>query len=51
VLKGLDASTTEPISRKVDDITTNIGKVSKSSAEINVAGEQGFSASNAAVVK
>ncbi len=51
VLKGLDASTTAPISRKVDDITTNIAKVSKSSADINVAGEQGFTASNATVVK
>lgn len=51
VLKGLDASTTAPLTRTVDDITTNIGKVSKSSAEINVAGEPGFSASNAAVVK
>lgn len=51
VLKGLDASTTAPITRTVDDITTNIAKVSKSSADINVAGEQGFTASNAAVVK
>jgi hypothetical protein len=51
VLKGVDASTTAPITRQVDDITTNIGKVSKSSADINVAGEAGFSASNAAVVK
>lgn len=50
-LKGIDASTTKPISRTVDDITTNIAKVSKSSPDINVAGEQGFSASNAAVVK
>jgi hypothetical protein len=51
VLKGLDASTTAPVTRTVDDITTNIAKVSKSSADINVAGEQGFSATNAAVVK
>ncbi|MEN9413662.1 MAG: hypothetical protein RLZZ342_749 [Candidatus Parcubacteria bacterium] len=51
LLKGIDASTTAPIIREVDDITTNIAKVSKSSADINVAGEQGFSASNAAVVK
>lgn len=51
LLKGLDASTTASVTRAVDDITTNIAKVSKSSADINVAGEQGFSASNAAVVK
>lgn len=51
LLKGIDASTTALILREVDNITTNISKVSKSSADINVAGEQGFSASNAAVVK
>lgn len=64
VLKGIDASTTKPISCKgskgsgsnvdvcaIEDITTNLAKVSKSSADISVSGEPGFSATNAAVVK
>jgi len=50
-LRGVDASTTEPISRTVDDLTTNIAKVSKSSPDIKIVGEPGFSASNATVVK
>jgi len=50
-LKGIDASTTAPITRTVEDITTNLAKVSKSSADISVSGEPGFSATNASVVK
>ena len=49
-LTGVDASTT-PISRVVDNLTTNLAKVSKSSADINVAGESGFSPASAMVVK
>lgn len=51
VLRGIDASTTEPIVRQVEDLTTNLAKVPRSSNDINIAGEQGFSPSNAAVVK
>jgi hypothetical protein len=50
VLKGTDQSGLE-LTRKVDDITTNLAKVSKSSPDIIVVGDAGFSASNANVVK
>jgi hypothetical protein len=51
VLQGTDASSSEPISRKVDDVTSNLSKVSVSSPDILTAGDQGFSAANASVVK
>lgn len=50
-LKGIDASSTQSITRSVDDITTNLSKVSKSSQNIDAAGDPGFSASNATVVR
>ncbi len=51
VLKGLDAASHEPLTRNVDDINTNLSKVSKSSANIIVEGDAGFTATNATVVK
>lgn len=51
VLKGIDASSPTPVTRTVDDISTNLAKVSKSSPDISVGGEAGFSASSATVVK
>lgn len=51
VLKGSDAATQEPVTRKVDDINTNLSKVSKSSANIIVEGDAGFTATNATVVR
>lgn len=51
VLKGTDDVTGLSLTKAVDDITTNLTKVSKSSSEILVAGDPGFSATNATVVK
>lgn len=51
VLKGIDDVTGLPLTKDVDDITTNLSKVSKSSPDILVAGDTGFNASNATVVK
>jgi hypothetical protein len=50
-LKGVDDVTRLPLSKTVDDITTNLTKVSKSSTEILVSGDAGFTAANATVVK
>jgi len=50
VLKGTDDSG-RTITKNVDDITTNLTKVSKSSSNIDVTGDAGFSQTNATVVK
>jgi len=50
VLKGTDDSGVT-ITKNVDDITTNLTKVSKSSSAIEVSGDAGFTQSNATVVK
>jgi hypothetical protein len=50
VLTGTD-DTGKTVTKNVDDITTNLSKVSKSSSDINVSGDAGFSQGNAAVVK
>ncbi|MEN9561700.1 MAG: hypothetical protein RIQ56_973 [Candidatus Parcubacteria bacterium] len=50
-LVGRDVATGAPISKEITDITTNLMKVSKSSEDIITAGDQGFTATNATVVK
>jgi hypothetical protein len=50
VLTGTDESGLK-ITKNVDDITTNLTKVSKSSPDIIVTGDAGFSQTNATVVK
>ena len=51
VLKGTDASSSTEISKSVEDVSTNLSKVSKSSPDISVAGESQFTSTNATVVK
>jgi hypothetical protein len=51
VLKGTDASSTVPITRAIEDLTTNLSRVSKSSSEIIATGDPGFSSANATVVR
>ncbi|MBI5470223.1 hypothetical protein HY968_02780 [Candidatus Kaiserbacteria bacterium] len=51
ILKGFDDSSGKAIERDVDDVTSNLAKVSASSPDIVTAGDQGFSAANATVVK
>jgi hypothetical protein len=50
VLKGTDESGVA-LSKKIDDLTSNLSKVSKSSTDILVSGDAGFTAANAVVVK
>lgn len=50
VLKGIDESGVA-ITKNVTDITTNLAKVSKSSSDIQVTGDAGFTQANASVVK
>lgn len=50
-LTGDDASSTLPVDIQLSDVTTNLSQVSKSSPDIDTAGEAQFSTVNAAVVK
>lgn len=51
-LKGLDAATGATVTRKTSpDVTTNLAIVSKSSSEVIVGTDPGFSPANATVVK
>ena len=50
-LEAIDASSSDPVTRSVGDVTTNLAKVQVSDTSINVVGDQGFSPANAAVVK
>ncbi len=50
-LNGVDASSTDPISRHVDDLTTNLTKVSQSSPSVSTVGDAGFNINGATVVK
>ena len=51
VLKGTDASSTQPVIRNIEDVSSNLSRVSKSSSDIIATGDPGFSSSNATVVK
>ena len=50
-LVGKDATSSVAVQKTISDITTNLTKVSKSDDDILTAGDQGFTASNATVVK
>ena len=50
-LVGKDATSSVPVLKSISDISTNLTKVSKSDDDILTAGDQGFTATNATVVK
>ena len=49
-LTGVDASSSQPISQTVNNVTTNLSQISESSSGMNLGTDPGFSASNATVV-
>jgi hypothetical protein len=49
-LSGVDASSSQPISQTVANVTTNLSQISESSSGMNIGTDPGFSAANATVV-